>query len=326
MSIVSNVVKSYLPYKTKATPSGWMSFNAPCCHHNGHKQDKRSRGGLIFNENEGVSYHCFNCGFKCSWTLGRHLSSKFKNFLYWLGASDDVVNKLALDLLRENNTNIKKLAPIFIPEFLPIDLPINSVLINTATTVNSDMLKIIEYIATRNLNFSDTDFYWSNHKGYKDRLIIPFYYNNRIVGFTARSITDKAPKYLTNSQPGYVFGLDKQKDLWNYVIVCEGPIDALKINGLSILGSELSKSQIELLSLLGKEIIIIPDRDGAGKKLYKQALELNWSVSFPNWSKDIKDVSDAVDKYGRLLTIHSIIQKKQTNNLKIKLGAKKWFG
>ena len=55
MSIVSNVVKSYLPYKTKATPSGWMSFNAPCCHHNGHKQDKRSRGGLIFNDNEGVS-------------------------------------------------------------------------------------------------------------------------------------------------------------------------------------------------------------------------------------------------------------------------------
>ena len=80
MSIVSNIVSVYLPAKKKTTPSGWISFNAPCCHNNGHAHDTRGRGGLIINGDEGVTYHCFNCGFKCSWQAGRNLSLKFKNF------------------------------------------------------------------------------------------------------------------------------------------------------------------------------------------------------------------------------------------------------
>jgi len=67
MSIVSDILTAYLPAKRKTTPSGWTSFNAPCCIHNGDSADKRQRGGLISNGDGGVSYHCFNCGFKASW-------------------------------------------------------------------------------------------------------------------------------------------------------------------------------------------------------------------------------------------------------------------
>ena len=67
MSVVAETVLTYLPPKRKTTPSGWTSFNAPRCHHNGHTADKRQRGGLISNADGGVSYHCFNCGFKASW-------------------------------------------------------------------------------------------------------------------------------------------------------------------------------------------------------------------------------------------------------------------
>ena len=34
------------PGKKKKTQSGWTSFNAPCCIHNGHSPDKRMRGGI----------------------------------------------------------------------------------------------------------------------------------------------------------------------------------------------------------------------------------------------------------------------------------------
>ena len=47
MSIVSDTVTTYLPGKRKTTPSGWCSFNAPCCIHNGETQDTKQRGGLI---------------------------------------------------------------------------------------------------------------------------------------------------------------------------------------------------------------------------------------------------------------------------------------
>jgi hypothetical protein len=64
-------IVTYLPAKRKASPSGWLSFNAVCCHHNGNNPDRRLRGGIKINE-QGWSYHCFNCGYTASFILGRH--------------------------------------------------------------------------------------------------------------------------------------------------------------------------------------------------------------------------------------------------------------
>ena len=60
---------------------------------------------------------------------------------------------------------------------------------------------------------------------------------------------------------------------------------------------------------------MLPDRDQAGIKLAEQALEFGWSVSFPEWGEDIKDVNDAVKKYGRIYTLWSIIDSKESNSL-----------
>ena len=64
--------------------------------------------------------------------------------------------------------------------------------------------------------------------------------------------------------------------------------------------------QALLLNRLGKDIIVVPDRDSAGSKLVERAIELGWQVSMPDWSTDICDIGDAVDKYGRLYTLYSI--------------------
>ena len=65
-----------------------------------------------------------------------------------------------------------------------------------------------------------------------------------------------------------------------------------------------------------------PDRDAAGKELIRQAAELGWEVSFPPWHTDIKDVGDAVLKYGRLLTLSSIIKYAVANKIKIEVQSK----
>ena len=88
LNIIQDFVKSILPSKKKTTPSGWTSFNAPCCIHHGETQDTRSRGGVMSNPNGSLSYHCFNCQFKASYVPGRHLTYKFRKLLSWLGATE----------------------------------------------------------------------------------------------------------------------------------------------------------------------------------------------------------------------------------------------
>ena len=92
-------ILSIIPGKKKRTQSGWHSFNAVCCHHRGHKADKRGRGG-IHVDGDNWSMHCFNCGFKTNYTPGRHLSYKFRKFLRWLGATEQEIRRLTIEAIR----------------------------------------------------------------------------------------------------------------------------------------------------------------------------------------------------------------------------------
>jgi len=76
---------------------------------------------------------------------------------------------------------------------------------------------------------------------------------------------------------------------------------------------------------LHKDVIVVPDRDKSGSKLVERAIELGWGVSLPEWADDVKDIGDAVQKYGRIYTLHNIVSLAETSPLKIRLRAKKWF-
>ena len=326
MSVINETVLTYLPAKRKQTPSGWLSFNAPCCHHNGNSADTRGRGGMISNPDGGISYHCFNCGFKASWQPGRQFSHKLRKLLQWMGAPDDIINKVALEVMRENEGVEVKERIAALPTFSSVPLPEDAVKIADITDFNKFSLAILEYMAARDLNIDDTDYYWSPSLGYRDRLIIPFYYEGRIVGWTARSVNpDKKPKYLTEVQPGFVFGIDNQGYNKTFAILCEGQIDAIHIEGCALGGSEISDQQAMLLKRLQKDVVVVPDRDKAGSKLVERAIELGFSVSMPEWSSDINDIGDAVARYGRLYTLYSIATSATDSALKARLRAKKWF-
>ena len=333
MSVVVDTVLTFLPAKRKTTPSGWTSFNAPCCHHNGHAADTRGRGGVIQSDN-GISYHCFNCGFKASWQPGRSFSRKMRILLQWLGTPDSVINKVALDVMRENEGVVAKERKALLPTFETKPLPETARKLQDwadycalePTGVDKNLIKIFEYMKERNLYLDDTDYYWTPELAYRDRIIIPFYYEGRVVGWTARTIQpNKQPKYLTEVQPGFVYGLDEQRYNKVFAIVCEGQIDAIHVEGCALGGSEVSDQQAMLLNKLDKEIIVVPDRDKAGSKLVNTAIELGWSVSLPDWPDGINDVGDAVAKYGRLYALYSIVSASESSNIKIQLKAKKWF-
>jgi|TARA_A100001037_G_scaffold95612_2_gene87053 hypothetical protein len=333
MNIVFDALQVYLPAKRKQTPSGWLAFNAPCCEHNGTTPDTRQRGGLIANADEGVSFHCFNCGFKTSWRNGRNLSFKMKKFMRWLNVPDDTITKLALQVLQTKTDSTGHKTFITLPKFVSKELPPKSKPIHEWADykalepggIDKDLFKVLEYIAARKLNLNDYDFYWTPEAGYRDRLIIPFYYREKVVGYTARKVVESKVKYLSEQQPGYVFNIDEQTDDRKYVVAVEGPIDAIAIDGVALLGSEIKEQQTALLNSLGKHVIVVPDRDEAGQKLVYDAMEAGWSVSMPDWSQDIGDANDAVRKYGRLHTLYSIVKNAEESQLKIKLRMKKWF-
>jgi len=327
MSIVADTLLTYLPPKRKTTPSGWTSFNAPCCQHNGHSVDTRQRGGLISNGDGGISYHCFNCGFKTSWQPGRNVSKGMRRLMRWINVPDDLINKISLQVMQENEGIEVQRRLVEIPSFNEVPLPDDAVRIDSVEHVTKHLVQVVEYMKARDLYLEDYPFYWSPSLGYRDRLIVPFYYEGKVVGWTARTVQpDKQPKYLSEQQPGYVFNLDEQRPQKIFVIVCEGPVDAIHVDGVALMGSEIKDQQALLINRLNREVIVVPDRDEAGSKLIERAIDLGWSVSLPKWADGIKDISDAVKQYGKLYTLHSIVGAVESSPLKIRLGAKKWFG
>jgi hypothetical protein len=324
MNLIIDTVNTHLPPRRKTTPSGWVSFNAVCCHHNGEKADTRQRGGIMLNE--GVSYHCFNCGFKASWQPGRKITAKFKRLLKWLNVSDELITKCSIEAMRieevEGYTSERLEQITFVDKALPRGSePITSYLDN----IPDELVPVLEYLQSRSLYLEDYDFYWTSEEGFTNRLIIPFRYQGRIVGYTARKITEGKPKYISEQQPGYVFNLDRQLIDRKYVFVVEGPIDAISIDGVALTSAEINQTQRKLIEQLGKQIVVVPDRDQPGYRLVEQALEFGWGLSFPEWPEGVKDINEAQQQLGRLTALYLIVQGIETNQLKQQLRARAWF-
>jgi DNA primase len=119
-----------------------------------------------------------------------------------------------------------------------------------------------------------------------------------------------------------VFGIDFQKPDWQVCILVEGIFDALSLNACALTHNTISEEQATLLSLLNRRIIFVPDRDKTGLATCDRALELGYSVSVPDWDSSVKDVNDAVVKYGKLMTLMSILQSATTSKIKIELRKK----
>lgn len=131
-------------------------------------------------------------------------------------------------------------------------------------------------------------------KVHKNRLIIPFYYNNDIIFYQTRTLlqTDMKikPKYLSKiSGEKSLFNIDKISNDLDYIFVFEGPLDSCFIeNGVGITGiQERSKqtfTQLQLKQLdtvkFHKRIFVLDSQwqDDASKRKSKILLQQNESV------------------------------------------------
>ena len=309
-------VISFLPAKRKQTSSGWLSVNAPCCVHRGESADRRMRGGMKTTPNGSFNWHCFNCGYTASFVLGRNLTFKARRLLEWMNVPREEIERINLEslkhksiegLLNERQAVSDRIQGI---EFEDRDLPADTQPLN-------DTAK--EYLHNRSI-LLDYPFLYKTMP--RPGIVIPFTYDNQVVGHTTRFLDDRTPKYIQDIQSGYVFGTDLQRDTWQSVLVMEGVFDALSINGLAVLHAEINDAQVKLIRSLGREVIVVPDQDEAGMRLVDRAVELGWAVSMPEWPVGIKDVNDAVIYMGRLGTLLTIMQAKETSRIKIELRKK----
>ena len=182
----------------------------------------------------------------------------------------------------------------------------------------------VDYLTKRKIKVNDYPFMCTpDAEGRQaNRVIIPYTYENKIVGHTSRFLDNRTPKFINIQQQGFVFGIDLQKPEYEVCIVVEGIFDALSINGCALTHNTISEQQSDIIKNLNKKVIVVPDQDKTGLEICDKALDLGFYVSIPNWETDVKDVNDAVIKYGKVATLLSILQSSTNSKIKVEIKRK----
>lgn len=159
--------------------------------------------------------------------------------------------------------------------------------------VSHQELQAWDYVYRRNLlNVSkspeEAQFYIfpNQDSDYYNRLIIPFFNGEKVFHFQARSLDGRKPKYLAFK------GIDQSKILYpfdtseKYVVICEGPVDAISlqvrgINATATMTSHTSKTQMQMLyTFQGKKILSF-NKDKAGMRGFRAFEKLRKLLGYP---------------------------------------------
>jgi hypothetical protein len=314
------------------------------CVHRGETADTKMRCGVKPDQG-GVVIFDFNCGFKTRWKPGELLSKNMQAFLQAIGVSSSEVSRLNHKLftmrgiLSKSPDAMNLIPETTRPTFQSTALPDGAKSFEEWAAMAEppqDFLEVASYLFERGEEIAlSSTFYWTPEPGRFElnrRVIIPLRFEERIVGYTARHIDPEArPRYQMQSQPSYLFNTaaltaPKRK----YVVLVEGVLDALAIDGVGLLGAHLNPQQIAWIKSHGKQVILVPDRDRQGASLIDVALANNWRVAFPAlktsggswWDEDVKDCAEAVKRYGRAWTLLSVIESSTDSKLEINLKRK----
>lgn len=307
-----------------------FSICCPSCVRRGYTADKRFRCWI--KRGDGIGVHCYNCALKIRHKPGQSISKEFKAMLSDLGMDELEIKRLSyraftISTMLEGNPEAMALADVSVSmKFDPMKLPEGSRSFEAwaeSGCTDPDFLAVAEYLFSRGDDVAAaTTYFWTPLKkdDFNRRLIIPFYYEGTIVGYTGRIIDDGSTmKYYNKMPKDYIFNNHVMMDrARKFIIVVEGVIDALAIDGISTMGARLTDRQAAWIESFGKQIILVPDRDKAGSDLIDTAHKRGWYIAFPAlseamssrnwWETKCKDSADAVLNYGRLYTLTSILK------------------
>lgn len=327
-------IRTLIPPSWRTSPAGWTSGNCPVCTQNGQaRPDTKGRGGFSFNDDK-FQYHCFNCGFKTGFHSGGRVNNRLKQLLKAFGASENDIHRLQLEVMREQDVATLLLKQErrqkLVIDWPTVELPAGAMPFMDHEEIDNEWIAAAEYLTKRGLDIEDDRLQFSFSKAparMNKRFIIPFYYQCRMVGYTARWVgktPEGMPKYYNQQPPkNFVYGLDRQTADKQIVIVTEGQLDAIVTDGIAIGSNKINEDQADIIHSLQKHIVVLPDADKPGMAMVDAAIANNWSVAFPEW-EDCKDAGDALTKYGKLYTMRSILDSIVTNPTKIQVLAKKY--
>lgn len=329
---IKDAILDHLGPLKHTSGDGWRTRNCPLCHTQGESVDTRGRFGIRFPSSGDIAVNCFNCRFQAVHTPGSLFSRKFKIFLREIGVSAHDIAQFTFALYREKHNVVStikpKLAKPVTSSWETTELPENSYTLRfwlNHCCSDASFLKVMGYLEERCLRHVD-DFYWSpsTDRMMNRRVIIPCWYEGRVVGYTARFVGNnsvlKVPKYMASAPKGYVYNLDPQlTGERKFTIMVEGVFDAFNVNGIGILGNDVSPEQLTVIKKIPSRIIVMPDLDAPGEALVKTAMKEGWAVSFPPWKAGIKDASRAVELYGRLAVVKSILDAAENDSFSIQV-------
>ena len=302
--------------KFKKVKHNLYNFRCPICGDS--QKNKNKARGYLYQVKNNTNFKCHNCG----------LNISFNNFLKQI---DTTIHKqYVFEKFKEGHSgkNFTVEKPEFkfeIPKFNPkLDLP-----------KASTNLAAKKYLESRKLN-SDNYYYTEKFKEWtnslrptfdstdKDepRIIIPLFYQNKLVGFQGRALGLSKVKYITimlDDDAPKIYGLDKvQKDKTIYIT--EGPIDSTFIrNAIALCGADGDVSQFGI-----SDFVWIYDNEPRNAEIHNRITKVidrgEKIVIWPNSIKE-KDINEMVLSG---LNVQSVIESNTYSGLEAKLKFTTW--
>lgn len=312
--IVTQLLIRHLPSSAKKTRSGYK-FNCPMCRKQGEvRDDTKMRGGLK-TELDGFVYNCFNCKFSTGYTEGSKPTKKCLSLLKTLGAD---VNEIPISIRLGGVTNKTRKTTAIPEKYDSVVLPNQATsIVDLITAGFSDPTfdKVVEYMSAETpFLLLNPNIMWSpdTNLDMDKRFIMPFYWNNKIVGFTSRYFEkvppSGVPKYMMVRPENYLYNMDILKNDASSILVVEGPLDAESIGGLALMTNTINDVEAEILHRSRKKVIVVPDMESTGLRMVQDAGKYGFYVSLPKWPKNIKDCAECVKEHGKLFTLYTIYE------------------
>jgi len=234
--------------KFKRVKSNLYNFRCPICGDS--QRNKNKARGYLYVVKNNTNYKCHNCG----------ISLSFNNFLKQIDV--ELHKQFTLEKFKDGFAGktfttstpevVEKVAKMSTPKF-------NTDPIKKLLQKASDVSRARDYLVKREIDpsnffyakrfkefvnqikptFSDTN--WDD-----DRIIIPLYRNNQLIGLQGRSINYSINKYITimlSEDEPKIYGLDSI-DKTLPVFITEGPFDSTFIsNSIAMCGADADVSK-----------------------------------------------------------------------------------
>lgn len=325
---LEEVIRQYILPTDTSAKTKWHNVLCRICNDHGRKG---KRAGFRF-ENQAVTYHCFNCGHATNYdpSLHKTIPKKMLVVLEAFNVPKEEYKQVVFSTFGKTlNRQVKQKSPLVEPTI--ISLPSTFSLLDTSKSRWAEVAK--EYLLyERGIEHTSYPFMIGTHlKDWIGRLIIPIYKDNNLIYYQGRDITfsDERDRYLSppveKNKILYGFNL-LHEDIGTPLFIVEGFFDAFLIDGVALLGKEISSFQQAWLESSPREKVYIPDRQQTGLAIGVQALRLGWYISTPGLTENIVDCGDINDmfkRYGKLFVIKSIMDHK-CKGLKAKINLKQY--